>query len=91
MDKIFIESPGSRRKFIDKITWMYVSQHASNVRKYEKLMRERNILLKDQVIDNKWFKNLEEQIVNFGLQIVIIEIKYFPFERRNTEYFGAFP
>ena len=92
MDKIFIESPGSRRKFIDKITWMYVSQHASNVRKYEKLMRERNILLKDQVIDNKWFKNLEEQIVNFGLQIAIDRNKVFSLLReeiQNTS--GHFP
>ena len=66
MDKIFIESPGSRRRFIDKITWIFISQHASNIRKYEKLIRERNTLFKNKVSDNNWYKNLEEQIVICG-------------------------
>ena len=71
MDKIFIESPGSRRRFIDKITWIFISQHASNIRKYEKLIRERNTLFKNKVSDNNWYKNIEEQIVICGLQILI--------------------
>ena len=70
MDKIFVESPSSRRKFIDKITWMFKSNHASNIRKYEKLIRERNNLFRNKVSDNNWFNNIEEQIVNFGLQIL---------------------
>ena len=71
MDKIFIESPGSRRRFIDKITWIFISQHASNIRKYEKLIKERNTLFKNKVSDNNWYKNLEEQIAICGLKILI--------------------
>ena len=70
MDTIFIESPSSRRKLIDKIIWIFISEHATNVRTYEKLIRERNNLLKNNTVDNNWFKNIEERLVEYGLKIL---------------------
>ena len=45
MDKIFIEGATNRRKFFDKISWVFISVHANNVRLYEKAVKERNNLL----------------------------------------------
>ena len=70
MDKIFIESPSSRRRLMDKIVWIFISEHAANIRTYEKLIRERNNLLKTNTVDNNWFKNIEEQLVKYGFKII---------------------
>ena len=75
MDKIFIEGKVNRRKFFDKITWVFVSTHANNVRSYEKAVKERNNLLKENSSDTIWFDNIEKQIVNFGTQILIDRFK----------------
>jgi len=71
MDKIFIEGSSNRRRFVDKITWIFFSTHAKNVRLYEKLIRERNSLFKDNVVDKNWFETIEKQIVEHGSQIII--------------------
>jgi len=85
MDKIFIESPSSRRKFIDKITWIFENKHASDIRSYEKLIRERNNLFKNNITDKKWFKNLEDQIVKFGIKILFNRNKVLSFLREEMK------
>ena len=75
MDKIFIEGASNRRKFIDKITWIFFSFHAKNIRLYEKLIRERNSLFKDNVMDKNWFETIEKQIVEYGSKIIIDRFK----------------
>ena len=92
MDKIFIESPTSRRKFIDKITWIFESKHASDIRSYENLIRERNNLFKNNITDNKWFKNLEDQIVNFGIKILFNRNRVLSFLSEEMQLFSnVFP
>ena len=75
MDKIFIEGAVNRRKFFDKITWIFISSHANNVKLYEKAIKERNNLLKENSNDTVWFDNLEKLIVNYGTQILIDRYK----------------
>ena len=75
MDKIFIEGSSNRRKFIDKITWIFFSSHAKNIRLYEKLIRERNSLFKDNVVDRNWFETIEKQIVEYGSKIIVDRFK----------------
>jgi len=92
MDKIFIEAPSSRRKFIDKITWIFESSHASDIRSYEKLIRERNNLFKNNITDNKWFKNLEDQIASFGIKILLNRKKVLLFLNEEMQLFSdVFP
>ena len=45
MDKIFIEGATNRRRFFDKISWIFISSHAQNIRLYEKSIKERNHIL----------------------------------------------
>lgn len=75
MDKIFIEGAVNRRKFFDKITWIFISSHANTVKLYEKAIKERNNLLKENSNDTVWFDNLEKHIVNYGTQILIDRYK----------------
>ena len=75
MDKIFIESSSNRRKFVDRLTWIFISSHAKNIREYEKVIKERNNLLKENSADNTWYSNLEKQIVKFGTEIIINRFK----------------
>jgi DNA replication and repair protein RecF len=71
MDKIFIEGASNRRKFFDKIVWIFISMHAKNTRLYEKSIKERNNLLKENSKESIWFDNVEKQIVRYGTQIII--------------------
>ena len=75
MDKIFIEGATNRRRFFDKISWVFISSHAKNTRLYEKSVKERNNLLKENSSDEIWFNNIEKQIVKYGTQIVIDRFK----------------
>ena len=75
MDKIFIEGSTNRRRFFDKISWIFISSHAQNIRLYEKSIKERNNLLKDNSNDAIWFNNIEKQIVKYGTQIIIDRFK----------------
>ena len=75
MDKIFIEGSTNRRRFFDKISWIFISSHAQNIRLYEKSIKERNNLLKDNSNDAVWFNNIEKQIVKYGTQIIIDRFK----------------
>jgi len=75
MDKIFIEGATNRRRFFDKVTWIFISSHAQNIRLYEKSIKERNNLLKENSNDTVWFNNIEKQIVKYGTQIIIDRLK----------------
>ena len=69
MDQIFVESPSSRRKFLDTMCSSLFNNHASLIKKYEKLMRERNILLQENKFDIDWLDTLEAQMSQDGINI----------------------
>jgi DNA replication and repair protein RecF len=50
-DRLWIEGAEGRRRFFDRMTMSFVPDHAEAVLTYEKAMRERNRLLKDEVRD----------------------------------------
>ncbi len=69
MDQIFVESPSSRRKFLDSMCFSLFNNHASLIKSYEKLMRERNILLQENKFDIDWLDTLETQMSEDGVKI----------------------
>lgn len=71
MDRIFIDAPGSRRKFIDRITWNFFGNHSKLISSYNKLIKERNNILREPKYDSLWLENIEKQIVEFGANILI--------------------
>lgn len=70
MDRLWIESAEGRRRFLDRMTLSFFPEHAEVVLGYDKAMRERNRLLKDQVADAQWYGALERQMSDCGLQIM---------------------
>jgi DNA replication and repair protein RecF len=69
MDRLWIEGADGRRRFLDRMTMSFFPAHAEAVLSYEKAMRERNRLLKDQVRDAHWYLALERQMAGSGAEI----------------------
>lgn len=69
MDRLWIEGAEGRRRFVDRMTLSFTPAHAEVTLAYEKAMRERNRLLKDQVRDAHWYAALETQMAQSGAQI----------------------
>ncbi|MDC0737994.1 DNA replication/repair protein RecF [Cognatishimia sp. SS12] len=62
MDRLWIEGAEGRRRFLDRTALSFFPDHAEAALTYEKTMRERNRLLKDQIRDGHWYKALEDQM-----------------------------
>ena len=69
MDRLWIEAAEGRRRFLDRMTLSFTPDHAEAVLGYEKAMRDRNRLLKDQVADVYWYAALEAQMAQFAITI----------------------
>lgn len=69
MDRLWIEGADGRRRFLDRATMSFIPDHATAVLEYEKVMRERNRLLKDMVRDGHWYGALEAQMARAGAQV----------------------
>lgn len=69
MDRLWIEGAEGRRRFLDRITLSFIPDHAEIALAYEKAMRERNRLLKDQVRDGHWYVALERQMAEAGVAL----------------------
>lgn len=70
MDRLWIEGADGRRRFLDRMTMSFEPRHAEATLSYEKAMRERNRLLKDQVNDPHWYAALEAQMAKNGAAIM---------------------
>lgn len=66
MDRLWIEGTEGRRRFLDRMTLSFFPDHAQAALDYEKAMRERNRLLRDQVRDPHWYSALEAQMARSG-------------------------
>ncbi|WP_371224969.1 DNA replication/repair protein RecF [Roseovarius sp. 2305UL8-3] len=69
MDRLWIEGAEGRRRFLDRIALSFIPSHAEVSLTYDKAMRERNRLLKDQVRDGHWYVAVEKQMAEAGSAI----------------------
>ncbi|TNF59354.1 MAG: DNA replication/repair protein RecF [Rhodobacteraceae bacterium] len=69
MDRLWIEAAEGRRRFLDRMVMSFLPDHADAVLAYDKAMRERNRLLKEQVRDAHWYGALERQMAEAGARI----------------------
>jgi DNA replication and repair protein RecF len=69
MDRLWIEAAEGRRRFLDRMVLSFEPGHAEVTLAYEKAMRERNRLLKDQAGDARWYAALEGQMAQAGAAI----------------------
>ncbi len=67
MDRLFTDSAGSRRRFLDRLTLALESGHATHAARYEAAMRARNKLLAEpEGADPQWLAALETGMAEHG-------------------------
>jgi DNA replication and repair protein RecF len=59
MDRLFLDGPGGRRRFLDRLVLALDPAHAARVGAYEQALRERARLLRDGPADTAWLAALE--------------------------------
>jgi DNA replication and repair protein RecF len=70
MDRLFTDTAGSRRRFLDRLTLALEPGHATHAARYEAAMRARNKLLTDTgTADPSWLTALEAQMAEHGLAL----------------------
>jgi DNA replication and repair protein RecF len=67
MDRLFTDSAGSRRRFLDRLTLALEPGHATHAARYDATMRARNKLLADAgAADPSWLSALEALMAEHG-------------------------
>lgn len=75
MDRLWIEGAEGRRRFLDRMVLSFEPAHAEVSLAYEKAMRERNRLLKEQIRDPGWYGALERQMAESGAAIYAARLR----------------
>jgi DNA replication and repair protein RecF len=69
MDRLFVEGPAGRRRFLDRLVLGLDPAHATRVAGYEQALRERSRLLRDGPADPAWLAALEEVMAQQGVAV----------------------
>ena len=71
MDRLWTDTPEGRRRFLDRLTLSFLPGHAGVALAYEKAMRDRNRLFRDEIRDPVWFRALEAQMAEAGAALTL--------------------
>ncbi len=67
MDRLFADSAGARRRYLDRLALALDPGHARHAARYEAALRERNRLLADAAEpDPRWLDSLDTQLADAG-------------------------
>lgn len=67
MDRLFVETAGNRRRFLDRLVLALDPRHAQRSNRYDAALRARGKLLADPgVADMQWLASLEAQLAEHG-------------------------
>jgi DNA replication and repair protein RecF len=74
MDRLFLEGPSGRRRFLDRLVLALDPAHAAHVGAYEQALRERSRLLRDSLLHNlpadpAWLTALEQVLAERGVAV----------------------
>ena len=71
MDRLFLEGPSARRRFIDRLILGFDPDHAGPLNAYEQSLRSRNRLLRDGASDQDWLNAVEESLSTHGVAVAV--------------------
>jgi DNA replication and repair protein RecF len=74
MDRLFVDGPGSRRRFLDRLVSNFDPAHLGRVNAYEHAMRERVRLLRTAAADGDWLTTLEDTMATKGVAVAAARI-----------------
>ena len=69
MDRLFLDGPASRRKFLDRLVTAFDADHAGRSAAYDHAYRHRLRLLRDGGGDAPWFAALEDTMARHGIAL----------------------
>lgn len=75
MDRLFQESAGGRRRFLDRLVFGFDPAHAGRLNRYEHALRERARLLREGRMDDGWLSGLEEQMAATGIAVAAARLE----------------
>jgi DNA replication and repair protein RecF len=67
LDRLFLDGPAERRRFLDRLVTNLHPQHAGDVSAYENALRQRARLLSEGNRDPHWFIALEDTMARHGV------------------------
>lgn len=82
--RIIKDSPGVRRRFIDMELCQLDSKYYYNLVQYNKILNERNVLLKNKKLDKDILDIYDIQLAKFGSEIIKERLKYI----NKLNYYG---
>ena len=69
MDRLFTDSPSGKRRFFDRLVSGFYPEHARRLTAYQRCLRERMEMLRQNRIDNFWLTAVEETLSEHGVAV----------------------
>ncbi len=92
MDRLFLDGPSARRRFLDRLVYGLDPEHSSRVAAYEHSLRSRAKLLKEGKGDDKWLASIEDSMVRHGIAVAVARAELLAkLGRAGTMVVGPFP
>ncbi len=92
LEQLFILGKSQRREYLDKIVSDIDSSHVSRINDYQKLLKERLIILQKYALQKsgeKWLDIVEEKIVELGVAIAVARIEAVDFFNKAISSFSS--
>ena len=70
MDGVFVDSPGARRRFLDRLVIAFDPAHIGRMTRYEKALRQRSTLLAEGRGDAGWLQSLEAVLAESAVAVM---------------------
>ena len=96
MDGLFTGPAADRRRFLDRLTVALEPGHAAQSSRFEKLMRQRNKLLDDDMPDARWLDAVETEMAGAAVAVsaarreTVMRLSATQAERGGDDLFPAF-
>jgi DNA replication and repair protein RecF len=75
LDRLFSGATSERRRYLDRMVALFDAEHGGRINRFEKLMRERNLLLADGPFDRTWANSLEMQMAEEAVAIAAARLQ----------------
>ena len=83
LDRLFLDGPGERRRFLDRLVTALHPEHAGDVAAYENALRQRARLLAEGSRDPHWLAALEDSMARHGVALAAARRRHRPPPRRR--------
>ncbi|TXG83536.1 MAG: DNA replication/repair protein RecF [Sphingomonadales bacterium] len=90
-DRLFLEAPAERRRFLDRMALALAPEHAGHVARYEAALRERQKLLSLPRPDAAWLDILEQKIAEQAVAVAAARLAHAQALAAEIAGDGAFP